>query len=86
MRTLTTGRCPAGRRIKLTIVNQDPAAEEFESYELHREKLIPANSSGTVYIGPLEAVLADRKAEFGVRGKTNGGQKEQNDEEAAHDG
>ena len=48
-------RVPAGRRIKLTIVNQDPAAEEFASYELHREKLIPANSSGTVYIGPLEA-------------------------------
>ena len=48
-------RVPAGKRIRLTIVNQDPAAEEFESYELHREKLIPANSSGTVYIGPLEA-------------------------------
>ena len=48
-------RVPAGQRIRLTIVNRDAAAEEFESYELHREKLIPANSSGTVYIGPLEA-------------------------------
>src|SRR5512146_485074 len=47
-------RVPAGKRIRLTIVNQDPEAEEFESYELHREKLIPGNSSGTVYIGPLE--------------------------------
>lgn len=47
-------RVPAGKRIRLTIVNQDPAAEEFESYPLHREKLIPGNSSGTVYIGPLE--------------------------------
>jgi len=47
-------RVPAGKRIRLTIVNQDAAAEEFESYELHREKLIPGNSSGTVYIGPLE--------------------------------
>ena len=47
-------RVPAGKRIRLTIVNQDPAAEEFESYELHREKLIPGNSSGSVYIGPLE--------------------------------
>ncbi|MGA8005217.1 MAG: cupredoxin domain-containing protein [Burkholderiales bacterium] len=47
-------RVPAGKRVRLTIVNQDPEAEEFESYELHREKLIPGNSSGTVYIGPLE--------------------------------
>ena len=47
-------RVPAGKRIRLTIVNQNAAAEEFESYELHREKLIPGNSSGSVYIGPLE--------------------------------
>ena len=44
---------PAGKRIKLTVVNRDPTPEEFESYELHREKLIPGNTSGTVYIGPL---------------------------------
>lgn len=47
-------RVPAGKRIRLTIVNRDAAAEEFESYELHREKLIPGNSSGTVFIGPLQ--------------------------------
>ena len=47
-------RVPAGKRVRLTIVNQDAEAEEFESFELHREKLIPGNSSGTVYIGPLE--------------------------------
>lgn len=47
-------RVPAGKRIRLTIVNQDAAPEEFESYELHREKLIPGNSSGTVFIGPLQ--------------------------------
>ena len=47
-------RVPAGKRIRLTIVNRDAAAEEFESYELHREQLVPGNSSGTVYIGPLE--------------------------------
>jgi plastocyanin len=47
-------RVPAGKRIKLTVVNQDPAAEEFESYALHREKIIPGNSSGIVYIGPLD--------------------------------
>jgi len=45
---------PAGKRIKLTVVNRDPTPEEFESYELNREKLIPGNTSGIVYIGPLE--------------------------------
>lgn len=45
---------PAGERIKLTVVNHDPTPEEFESYELHREKLIPGNTRGSVYIGPLE--------------------------------
>jgi len=45
---------PAGKRIRLTIVNQDPTPEEFESYELQREKLIAGNSSGTVFIGPLD--------------------------------
>jgi hypothetical protein len=33
--------------------NQDPTPEEFESYELNREKIIPANSAAIVYIGPL---------------------------------
>lgn len=47
-------RVPAGKRIKLTVINRDPTPEEFESYELHREKLIPGNTRGFVYIGPLE--------------------------------
>lgn len=44
---------PAGNKIKLTVVNQDSTAEEFESHALNREKVIPANSSTTIYIGPL---------------------------------
>ena len=44
---------PAGKRIKLIVINRDPTPEEFESYELHREQLIPGNTRGTVYIGPL---------------------------------
>jgi len=28
-------------------------AEEFESYELNREKVIPAGRKGIVFIGPL---------------------------------
>lgn len=45
---------PAGRKIKLVINNLDPTPEEFESYELNREKIIPGNATITVYVGPLK--------------------------------
>jgi plastocyanin len=48
-------RVPKGKKIRLTIDNQDPTPEEFESHELNREKVIPGKSKGYVYIGPLEA-------------------------------
>jgi hypothetical protein len=46
---------PANKKLKLIVKNQDPTAEEFESYELNREKVVPANSQGVVFIGPLDA-------------------------------
>ncbi len=45
---------PAGEKVKITIINQDPTPEEFESYELNREKIIQGNSQGVVFIGPLD--------------------------------
>ena len=45
---------PAGERVKLTIDNQDPTPEEFESHDLNREKIIPAHSQVTIWIGPLK--------------------------------
>jgi hypothetical protein len=45
---------PAGVKFKLIVKNQDPTAEEFESYELNREKVIAPNSQAIIYIGPLE--------------------------------
>jgi hypothetical protein len=44
---------PAGQKIRLLIINQDPTAEEFESYELNREKVIPGNSRTVIFVGPL---------------------------------
>jgi len=46
---------PAGTKVKFVIINTDNAAEEFESYEMNREKVIPAGSRGVVFIGPLRA-------------------------------
>ena len=45
---------PAGQKAKLIVVNKDGTPEEFESYELHREKIIPGGQKAIIYIGPLE--------------------------------
>jgi len=46
---------PSGVKVKLRIVNTDETPEEFESYELNREKVIRGGRSGTVFVGPLQA-------------------------------
>lgn len=46
---------PAGKKIKLVVHNQDPTAEEFESHELNREKIIAPGTKATIFIGPLNA-------------------------------
>jgi len=46
---------PADSKVKLILINKDDSAEEFESYELNREKVIPAGRKGIVFIGPLRA-------------------------------
>lgn len=46
---------PAGKRVKLVIHNQDATAEEFESHDLRREKIIPGNTKVSVWVGPLPA-------------------------------
>jgi hypothetical protein len=46
---------PVDTKVKLVIINQDTTAEEFESYELNREKVIPGKSKGIIFIGPLPA-------------------------------
>lgn len=47
-------KIPAGQKVKLIIRNLDATPEEFESYELNREKVIVGNSQGIVFIGPLK--------------------------------
>jgi plastocyanin len=46
---------PAGVRIKLTVVNADKTAEEFESRDFHVEKVVGGGKAISVYIGPLDA-------------------------------
>jgi len=44
---------PAGTKVKLLVTNQDPTPEEFESYELNREKVIMGQRTAVIFIGPL---------------------------------
>lgn len=48
-----TLRIPANTKVKLIIYNRDPTPEEFESYELNREKVILGERKAIVFIGPL---------------------------------
>lgn len=45
---------PAGQRVVVLVSNADPTPEEFESYELDREKIIVGKSTGKIFIGPLD--------------------------------
>ncbi|MBI3607453.1 MAG: cupredoxin domain-containing protein [Nitrospirae bacterium] len=44
----------ANTKIKLVVTNEDPAAEEFDSPSLNREKLIRPGQSATILLPPLK--------------------------------
>lgn len=45
----------SGEKIKLIVFNRDKTPEEFESYELNREKVIMGGRKANIFIGPLAA-------------------------------
>lgn len=48
-------KAPANTRIELFVENKGPGAEEFESKELRREKVIPEGQTVKIIIGGLPA-------------------------------
>jgi len=46
-------RIPADTKVKLIVYNRDPTPEEFESFELNREKVIMGGAKAVIFIGPL---------------------------------
>lgn len=44
---------PSNTKVRLLVYNRDPSPEEFESYELNREKVIMGGRKGVIFIGPL---------------------------------
>lgn len=46
-------KVPANKKVKLIVHNKDTSAEEFDSFDLNRERVIFAGKKATIYIGPL---------------------------------
>lgn len=57
-------RIPANQKVKLVVRNEDATPEEFESYELNREKVIMGASKANIFIGPLPAGIYPFFGEF----------------------
>ena len=55
---------PAGQAIKLIVENADELADEFESNELNREKLLPPKTKTIVMLKPLKKGRYAFVAEF----------------------
>lgn len=45
---------PARTKVRLRVYNLDSTPEEFESWELNREKVILGGDNAVIFIGPLE--------------------------------
>lgn len=45
----------ADEKVKLIVTNEDKETAEFESHDLHREKVIPAGATASITVGPLKA-------------------------------
>ena len=52
--TPSTFTVPAGRKVTIRLINQDPAGEEFESRDLDVEEEVTPNGSDSFEIGPLK--------------------------------
>lgn len=44
---------PAGKKVRITVHNQDKLPAEFESYDLSREIVVPPGARVSLYVGPL---------------------------------
>ncbi len=60
-------RIPAHTKVKLVVYNRDSTPEEFESYELNREKVIMGGRKANIFIGPLEPGVYPFFGEFNPR-------------------
>jgi len=55
---------PAGQRVRVTLINQDPATEEFDSHDLRLEEVVTPMGRISFNIGPLPAGQYSFMGEF----------------------
>jgi uncharacterized cupredoxin-like copper-binding protein len=55
---------PAGRRVKLVLINEGPGPLEFENDEMHIEKVLNAGARSFVVLPPLKPGQYDFVDEF----------------------
>lgn len=55
---------PSGKKVKIQVENQDASPEEFESYDLNREKIIGGGKQATIFVGPLKPGVYKYFGEF----------------------
>jgi plastocyanin len=53
-----------GESLDLLIHNKDGSAEEFDSTDLRKEKVITSNASATIKLGPLKSGIYQFAGEF----------------------
>ncbi len=52
--TPSTFTVPAGQRVRIDLVNRDPATEEFDSHDLRVEEIVTPMAKISFWIGPLK--------------------------------
>jgi hypothetical protein len=62
--TPSTFEVPAGQKVRVTLINQDPAAEEFDSHDLRVEQVVTPMATISFTIGPLPAGQYSFMGEF----------------------
>jgi plastocyanin domain-containing protein len=61
----STIEIPAHQKVKLIVHNLDPTPEEFDSFDLNRDKVVFAGRHAVIYVGPLQP------GEYGFFGEYN---------------
>ena len=55
---------PAGAKVRIVLINQDMATEEFDSHDLRVEELVTPKGRVTFTVGPLKAGVYSFMGEF----------------------
>jgi hypothetical protein len=58
---------PAGKKVKLLVINKDASIDEFHSDDLGVEKIISGKSKAVIFVGPLKPGSYSFMGEFNAK-------------------